>query len=147
MLEDSLDADGDSFCLAARSAAALRSRTPELADVVTWHIRALTGVESGTRARYERMAATHILPGLGARPVDQITRADIALWFNNVETEPKTRKNIHATRCIRHRSLHRSHCRRIAVSTTHHAWTPCGRDRAGRPRRPGRQIPEEPVTG
>ncbi|GAB2608473.1 hypothetical protein GCM10009696_12510 [Kocuria himachalensis] len=79
MLEDFLDAHGSSFRLAGRSAAELRSRTPKLADVVTGHIQALTGVESGTRATYERMAAKHILPSLGARPVDKSTRADFAL--------------------------------------------------------------------
>lgn len=96
MLKDFLDANGNSFRLAARSAAEFRSQAPKLADVVMGHIEALTGVESGTRARYERMAAKHILPSLGARPVDKITRADIALWFNNLDVAPKTRKNIHA---------------------------------------------------
>lgn len=96
MLKDFLDANGNSFRLAARSAVELRSQSPKLADVVTGHIEALTGVESGTRVRYERMAAKHILPSLGARPVDKITRADIALWFNNLDVAPKTRKNIHA---------------------------------------------------
>lgn len=96
MLQDFLDANGHSFRLAARSAAEFRSQAPKLADVVTGHIEALTGVESGTRARYARMAAEHILASLGARPVDKITRADIVLWFNNLEVAPKTRKNIQA---------------------------------------------------
>ncbi len=108
-----------SFRLAAPSAAELRSRTSKLADVVMGHIQAVMGVESGTRAGYERMAAKHILPSLGARPADKITRADIALWFTNLDVTPRTRKNIHATRCIRHRRLHRIRCRRIAVR--HHA--------------------------
>lgn len=96
MLKDFLDANGNSFRLAARSAAELRCQAPELADVVTGHIEALTGVESGTRVRHERLAAEHILPSLNTRPVDKTTRADMALWFNTLFVAPKTRKKIHA---------------------------------------------------
>ena len=96
MLKDFLDANGNSFRRAAQSAADLRSQAPKIRDVVAAHIEGLTGVEPGTRAKYERIAAKHIVPALGARPVDKVTRADIAAWFNDLDLAPKTRKNVHA---------------------------------------------------
>ncbi|GGG62737.1 site-specific integrase [Kocuria dechangensis] len=96
MLKDFLDANNNSFRLAVRVASELRSQSPAVRDVLTGHIERLTGVESGTRSKYRRMAIKHIIPALGARPVDRLTRADVASWFNALEVAPKTRKNIHA---------------------------------------------------
>ncbi|WP_298590196.1 hypothetical protein [uncultured Kocuria sp.] len=60
MFEDFLDANGKSFRLAPRSAAEFRPQAPNRADAVPGHLEALTGVESGTRAGDERMAAKHL---------------------------------------------------------------------------------------
>lgn len=96
LLRKFLTANGNSFRMAATAARAMRSTSPTVAHVVTAHIDGLTAVEPGTRAKYRRIADRHIIPALGARPVDTLTRADVAAWFNALDMAPKTRKNVHA---------------------------------------------------
>ena len=71
MLKDLLDANGNSFHLAARSAADLRSQAPTVRDVVAAHVEGLTAVEPDTRAKAEQLARQpRPYPGLvlGAAP-------------------------------------------------------------------------------
>lgn len=66
----------------------------------------LTGIEPGTRADYERIAARSFLPILGDLPVDKIEKHDIGRWVAWQEKQPtkatgrpvaaKTVRNYHA---------------------------------------------------
>ncbi len=60
LLKDFLDANGNSFALAAQAAGRLHSQAPTVAAIVEEHIDGLTGVLPGTRSKYQRMAAKHI---------------------------------------------------------------------------------------
>ena len=61
-LTDFLNANGQSFALAAQAASKMRSTAPPVATVVFDHIEGLTGVSAGTREKYRRIAARHITP-------------------------------------------------------------------------------------
>ncbi|MGK7221326.1 tyrosine-type recombinase/integrase [Kocuria flava] len=67
-----------------------------MAAIVEEYIDGLTGVLPGTRSKYQRMAAKHITPRLGAIPVDTLTRRDVTRWINDLEVSGKTKRNIHA---------------------------------------------------
>ena len=96
-LVDFLNANGQSFALAAQSAAKLRSTAPKVASVVAGHIDQLTSVTTGTRHRYRLQADRHIGGrGIGAIPVDQLTRADVTTWLNNLGLATKSKKNVHS---------------------------------------------------
>lgn len=96
-LVDFLNANGQSFALAAQAAAKLRSTAPRVADVVTAHVDQLTSVTTGTRHRYRLQAERHITSrGIGTIPVDQLTRADVTTWLNSLELATKSKKNIHS---------------------------------------------------
>lgn len=96
LLKDFLDANGNSFALAAKAAARMRSQAPTVGAVVEAHIEGLTGVLPGTRSKYHRMAAKHITPALGAYPVDTLERADVSRWVNSLEISGKTKRNVHS---------------------------------------------------
>lgn len=91
-----LDANGQSFSLANKAMAEAQSQSPTVAFVVTEYLAEKTGVESGTKHTYEGMIAKHIVPTLGARKLDQLTRADIIKWFDKLPLAPKSKKNTHA---------------------------------------------------
>ena len=91
-----LDANGNSFALAAQAASRLRSTAPSVDAVITAHIDQLTAIGPDTRARYRRMAARHIRPVLGAVPVDTLTRREVAAWLNGMAGAAKTKKNVQA---------------------------------------------------
>lgn len=95
-LRDFLDANGQSFALAAQAAARLRSSAPPLKDVVERHITMSTNASEGTRKKYRRLAEQHIYPELGGYPVDAISTEDVARWFSALPVAAKTKKNIHA---------------------------------------------------
>ncbi|MEX3600534.1 tyrosine-type recombinase/integrase [Kocuria carniphila] len=95
-LADFLNANGNSFALAARAASQKRSTAPRVGEVVSRHIESLTGVAADTRAKYRRNTKRHILPALGAIPVDALTRADVAAWVNGMEIADKTKRNVHS---------------------------------------------------
>lgn len=81
-LSDFLNANGNSFALAAQAASRLRPSSPTADAVLTAHIDQLTAIGPDTRARYRAMAARHIVPG--AVPVDTLTRRDVAAWLNGM---------------------------------------------------------------
>lgn len=91
-----LDANGNSFALAAQAASRLRSTAPSVDAVITAHIDQLTAIGPDTRARYRRIAARHITPVLGAIPVDGLTRRDVAAWLNGMTGAAKTKRNVQA---------------------------------------------------
>lgn len=96
ILKDFLDANGNSFALAAEAASRLNSTSPTVKQVVADHIETLTGASSGTRRTYRGQAKIHIYPALGSVPVDRLTRAEVAHWFNGLQVSAKSKKNIHA---------------------------------------------------
>ena len=94
-LVDFLNANGQSFALAAQSAAQLRSTAPKVASVVAGYTDQLTSVTTGARRRLQ--ADRHIGGrGIGAIPVDQVTRADVTTWLNNLGLATKSKKNVHS---------------------------------------------------
>lgn len=96
MLKDFLDANNNSFALAAEAASRLNSKSPTVQQVVADHIETLTATSPGTRKTYRGQASIHIYPALGAIPVDRLTRAEVARWFNELPVAAKSKKNIHA---------------------------------------------------
>lgn len=96
LLAEFLTANGNSFALATRAAAKMRSTAPTVRVVVERHIEQLTGVEYWTREKYARTAAKHIFPVLGGIPVDRLEREDVARWYNGLGLAEKTRRNVHA---------------------------------------------------
>lgn len=95
-LADFLNANGNSFALAAQAASRLRSSSPTVDAVVTAHITQLTNVTADTRQDYARAQARHFTPVLGPIPVDTLTRADVTAWINDLDRSTKTKRNVHA---------------------------------------------------
>lgn len=95
-LRNFLDANGQSFALAAEAAAAMRSTAPRVRDVVADHIDQLTGIEAGTRFRYRELRQNQSDEQLGCIPVNRLTRPKVLSWFDSLTVADKTRKNIHA---------------------------------------------------
>lgn len=94
-LKDFLDANNNSFALAAETASRLNSKSPTVQQVVTDHIETLTSASPGTHRTYRGEESIHIYPALGAIPVDRLTRAEVARWFNELPVAAKSKKNIH----------------------------------------------------
>lgn len=67
---------------------------PSLAEWLTEHVRRLTGVTDRTKLDYLRMARRDVLPTLGDRPLDTITRGDIADLINALEKRGLAAKSI-----------------------------------------------------
>lgn len=64
LLKDFLDANGNSYSLAAKAASRMRSQALTVATVVEAHIEGLTGVLPGTRSKpTEGRQAHHAHPG------------------------------------------------------------------------------------
>lgn len=95
-LADFLNANNNSFALAAKAASRLRSTAPTVDAVIDRHITGLTGISSGTRKKYRRNNELHIRPVLGGLPVDKLTREDVAAWINGLELSYKTKRNVHS---------------------------------------------------
>ncbi|MCT1834965.1 hypothetical protein M3D63_09285 [Kocuria palustris] len=91
-LWDFLNANGNSFALAAQASSRLRPSSPTVDAVLTAHIDQLTAIGLDTRARYRAMAARHIVPVLGAVPVDTLTRRDVAAWLNGMAGAAKNQE-------------------------------------------------------
>lgn len=77
---------------------ATQARIPTMDEIAAAHIEALTGVEPGTRVKYERMWASAWSPPLGKIPANLVTRDDIARAVNALEVtySAKTIRNFHA---------------------------------------------------
>lgn len=104
-----LDANGNSFKIAAKAKIRKDSTCPTVAEVVQRHLDLLRKPQPGTIAKYRRMAAAHIDgTALGNTPVDKVTKAAVIDWLDalvvqsraNQETGKelgrKTKQNIHA---------------------------------------------------
>lgn len=96
-LRDFLNANGQSFALAAQAASRLRSTADAVATVVGAHIEGLTAVTDGTRHRYRKLAQRHITgASIGPIPVDTLTRQDVASWLNGLPLAVKSKRNVHS---------------------------------------------------
>lgn len=104
-----LDANGNSFKLAAKAKVRKDSTAPTVSEVVTRHIDLLRKPQPGTIAKYRRMAAAHIDGSdLGRTPVDKVNKAAVIDWLDGLTVRQganqaagaplsrKTRQNIHA---------------------------------------------------
>jgi integrase len=108
-LKDFLDANGNSFKLAAKAKVRKDSTAPTVSEVVARHIDLLRKPQPGTIAKYRRMAAAHIDGSdLGQTPVDKVNKAAVIDWLdglvvqsraNQPTGQPLSRKskgNVHA---------------------------------------------------
>lgn len=108
-LKDFLDANGNSFKVAAKAKIRKDSTAPTVAEVVKRHIDLLRKPQPGTIAKYRRMAAAHIDGSeLGKTPVDKVTKAAVIDWLDELTVQSranqetgkplsrKTKGNIHA---------------------------------------------------
>jgi len=108
-LKDFLDANGNSFKVAAVAKIRKDSTAPTVSEVVKRHIDLLRKPQPGTIAKYRRMVAAHIDGSeLGKTPVDKVTKADVIDWLDGLTVQSranqetgrplsrKTKGNIHA---------------------------------------------------
>lgn len=108
-LKDFLDANGNSFKLAATAKIRKDSTKPTVYEVVTRHIDLLRKPQPGTIAKYRNMAAAHIGDSdLGRTPVDKVNKAAVIDWLDDLTVRQganqtvgdplsrKTKQNIHA---------------------------------------------------
>jgi integrase len=104
-----LDANGNSYKLAATAKVRKDSTAPTVYEVVVRHIELLRKPQPGTIAKYRNMAAGHIAASeLGRTPVDKVNKAAVIDWLdqltvlqgaNQTKGAPLSRKskqNIHA---------------------------------------------------
>lgn len=108
-LKDFLDANGNSFKVAAEAKRRKDSTSPTVSETVKHHIDMLRKPQPGTIAKYRRQAASHIDgTDFGGMPLDRVTDAAVLKWFdgltvskgaNQASGEPlsrKTKQTIHA---------------------------------------------------
>lgn len=108
-LKDFLDANGNSFKLAAKAKVRKDSTAPTVAEVVADHINLLRKPQPGTVDKYRRQLANHIAPSdLGKTPVDRVDREAVIIWMDGLVVQSranqptgqdlsrKTKANIHA---------------------------------------------------
>ncbi|UDL14875.1 integrase [Arthrobacter phage Sarge] len=104
-----LDANGNSFKVAAKAKIRKDSTAPTVADVVKRHIDLLRKPQPGTIAKYRRMAAAHIDSSeLGKTPVDKVNKAMVIDWLDGLVVQSranqptgqplgrKSKSNVHA---------------------------------------------------
>jgi integrase len=108
-LKNFLDANGNSFKLAAKAKIRKDSTAPTVYEVVVRHIDLLRKPQPGTIAKYRRMAAAHIANSdLGKTPVDKVNKAAVIDWLDDLKVQSranqptgqplgrKTKGNIHS---------------------------------------------------
>lgn len=89
-LKDFLDANGNSFKVAAVAKIRKDSTAPTVYDVVVRHIDLLRKPQPGTIAKYRRMASAHIAPSdLGKTPVDKVTKAAVIDWLDDLKVQSR----------------------------------------------------------
>jgi hypothetical protein len=104
-----LDANGNTYKLAAKAKVRKDSTAPTVYEVVVRHIDLLRKPQPGTIAKYRNMAAGHIADSdLGKTPVDKVNEAAVIDWLDQLKVlqganqkvgEPLSRKskqNVHA---------------------------------------------------
>lgn len=79
----------------------LDSRRPDrrddgrsVADQLTAHVNALSGITLGTRRKYERLAKSIGAHRLGALPLEAVKREDVAAWIRDLERQGLSSKTI-----------------------------------------------------
>ena len=93
-----LDAHGPERALALLMTDAPTSQR-SVADQVRHHVEHLTGVTTGTRRRYEQVAAKHLSGRLESVMLEHLSRDDVARWVNEQAAggaAPKSIRNRHA---------------------------------------------------
>lgn len=108
-LKTFLDANGNSFKLAAKAKIRKDSTAPTVYEVVVRHIDLLRKPQPGTIAKYRNMAAAHIAESeLGKTPVDKVNKAMVIDWLDQLVVQSranqptgqplgrKTKGNVHA---------------------------------------------------
>ena len=93
-----LDAHGPDRALALLTTDAPTSQR-SVADQVRHHVEHLTGVTTGTRRRYEQVAAKHLSGRLESVMLEHLSRDDVARWVNEqaaAGAAPKSIRNRHA---------------------------------------------------
>jgi integrase len=108
-LKDFLDANGNTFKLAAKAKVKKDSTAPTVAKVVEDHINLLRKPRPGTVSQYRSYLEHHIAPGeFGKTPVDRVTVESVVHWMdglvavsraNQPTGQPlsrKTKANIHS---------------------------------------------------
>lgn len=104
-----LDANGNTYKLAAKAKIRKDSTAPTVYEVVVRHIDLLRKPQPGTIAKYRNMAAAHIDGSdLGRTPVDRVNKAAVIDWLDELKVQQganqevgqplsrKTKANIHA---------------------------------------------------
>ncbi|SDK78600.1 site-specific integrase [Arthrobacter sp. ok362] len=104
-----LDANGNSYKLAATAKVRKDSTAPTVYEVVVRHIDLLRKPQPGTIAKYRNMAAGHIAASeLGRTPVDKVNKAAVIDWLDELKVlqganqtkgaplSRKSKQNIHA---------------------------------------------------
>lgn len=96
-------------------------------EQVLAHVEQLTGITSGTRATYTRMA-DYAFGRLAGMPLPTVTAADTAAWLNDMTAEGlsgKTQRNRHGLlygafdSAVRDGLIADNPCRRQRIATTH----------------------------
>lgn len=104
-----LDANGNTYKLAAKAKIRKDSTAPTVYEVVVRHVDLLRKPQPGTIAKYRNMAAAHIAGSdLGRTPVDRVNKAAVIDWLDELKVQQganqevgqplsrKTKANIHA---------------------------------------------------
>lgn len=104
-----LDANGNTYKLAATAKARKDSTAPTVSEIVTRHIDLLRKPQPGTIAKYRKIAAAHIAGSdLGKTPIDKVTKAAVIEWLDRLTVSKganqavglplsrKTKGNVHA---------------------------------------------------
>lgn len=96
--------------LRAREDASSPDYVPTLNEMLTTHLRELTGVEERTKEDYLAIAKRTWLPRLGSLRVDEITRGDVADFVNTATGAPKSIKNAHSVlSAVMESAIHAKH--------------------------------------
>lgn len=86
-LRDFLDANGNSYTLAAQAKSAADRRAPTVADIVDHHVAELRGITEGTRGDYRRQMGHHLHgTPLAALPAEDATQKDVREWLDGITT-------------------------------------------------------------
>jgi integrase len=98
-----LNANGNSFKLAAQAATLMRSTAPTVLQTLEDHLENLYGVEPGTIVSYRSYIKNHFAEKDIARiPIDRLERRHVTAWMDSlvnpkgVEVSGKTKRNVHA---------------------------------------------------
>lgn|GEM_PF-1604378 len=84
-LKDFLDANDNTFKLAAKAKVKKDATAPSVSDVVQRHIGLLRKPQPGTIAKYRRIAAQHIDgTDLGDMPIDKVKREHVITWLDGL---------------------------------------------------------------